>query len=116
MQREELVPSPPENLTTHDKKLFTKHFANRNKIEVDTYGHLNAEKVYKNCNTIFIKPSELNTQKVAKKVKQFNADFCFIFGANLDNMAKKLLFKKTNKSIGAAILIAKSNIIFVCSI
>ena len=102
MQREELVPSPPKNLAIHDKKLFIKHFANRNKIEVDTYGHLNAEKVYKNCNTIFIKPSELNTQKIAKKVKQFNADFCFIFGANLilDPVIENLPQNKINLHLG----------------
>ncbi len=102
MQREELVPSPPENLTTHDKKLFTKHFANRNKIEVDTYGHLNAEQVYKNCNTIFINPSELNSQKIAKKVKQFNADFCFIFGSNLilDPVIENLPQNKINLHLG----------------
>lgn len=94
MEREELQPSPPNDLTAHDKSLFLKHFSNRYKIETDTYSNLNAEEVYKNCNVIYIKPEELNTESIANKVKEFDADFCFIFGANLildpviDNLPK----------------------------
>ena len=94
MEREELQPSPPNDLTAHDKSLFLKHFSNRYKIETDTYSNLNAEEVYKNCNAIYIKPEELNTESIANKVKEFDADFCFIFGANLildpviDNLPK----------------------------
>lgn len=83
MEREELQPSPTNDLTAHDKSLFLKHFSNRYKIETDTYSNLKAEEVYKNCNTIYIKPEELNTEGIANKVKEFDADFCFIFGANL---------------------------------
>jgi folate-dependent phosphoribosylglycinamide formyltransferase PurN len=83
MQREELLPKPPNNLGNHDKKLFKLHFENRHHVESSVYGNLNAYEVFKSFNSIFIKPNELNTKLVADKVKEFNADFCFIFGVDL---------------------------------
>mgnify|MGYP003324329087 FL=1 len=83
MQREELLPTPPSDLDNHDKELFQLHFENRHRVETSVYGELNARDVFKNFNSIFIKPNELNTEIVADKVKKFNADFCFIFGVHL---------------------------------
>ena len=83
MQREELVPEPPSDLDKHDKELFKLHFENRHLVESSVYGNLNAHDVYKDFNSIFIKPDELNTELVADKVRKFNADFCFIFGVDL---------------------------------
>ena len=83
MQREELLPKPPNELNEHDKKLFNMHFENRHRVESAIYGDLNAREVFKNFNSIFVKPNELNSELVADKVKKFNADFCFIFGVDL---------------------------------
>ena len=46
MQREELIPVPPLNLIESDKKLFIRHFENRNKVEKEIYGDLSPEKVF----------------------------------------------------------------------
>jgi len=83
MKREEMLPAPPSNLSQHDKKLFEMHFENRYQVESSVYGDLNAHEVFKNYNTIFINPDELNSERIVKKVKKFNADLCFIFGVNL---------------------------------
>lgn len=83
MEREELLPEPPSDLCDHDKQLFKLHFENRHSVESSTFGNLNAREVFKDFNSIFIKPNELNSKFVADKVKEFNADFCFIFGVNL---------------------------------
>ena len=83
MQREELLPEPPSDLDYHDKELFQLHFENRHRVESSVYGDLYSRDVFKNFNSIFIKPNELNTELVADKVKKFNADFCFIFGVDL---------------------------------
>lgn len=83
MQREELLPEPPSDLYNHDKDLFKLHFENRYQVESSVYGNLNAREVFRNCDSIFIKPEELNTKLVADKVRKFNADFCFIFGVDL---------------------------------
>ncbi len=83
MQREKLLPRPPSDLCDHDKQLFKLHFENRHRVETSTYGNLNAHEVFNGINSIFIKPNELNSKLVANKVKEFNADFCFIFGVDL---------------------------------
>ena len=102
MQREELLPKPPNELNEHDKKLFKMHFENRHRVESAIYGDLNAREVFKNFNSIFVKPNELNSELVADKVKKFNADFCFIFGVDLilDPVIDALPADKINLSLG----------------
>lgn len=83
MQREELLPSPPPDLTGHDRRLFERHFLNRYNVERKTYGDLKAEEIYKGCKVITVSPAELNTLALATEVEGFGADFCFIFGVDL---------------------------------
>ena len=83
MQREELLPTPSNDLCQHDKNLFHKHFENRHRVESKIYGDLKAHEVFRDLNPTFIKPDELNSELIADKVKKFKADFCFIFGADL---------------------------------
>ena len=83
MQREELVPEPPDYLLESDKDLFIKHFRNRNKVEKEIYGDLSSEKVFNGYQTINVTDKDLNSKSVADKIKIFNPDFAFIFGVNL---------------------------------
>ena len=102
MQREELIPEPPIGLNEHDRELFNLHFVNRHRVESSTYGNLNACEVFKNYNSIFVKPDELNTNSLADKVKEFDADFCFIFGVDmiLDPVINILPNDKMNLHLG----------------
>lgn len=83
MERENLLPETPKNTSELDKKNFIKHFKNRARIEKDCYGILDPYEVFKNFRFIYIKPNELNSEKVIKQVKEYNADFAFIFGTDL---------------------------------
>jgi folate-dependent phosphoribosylglycinamide formyltransferase PurN len=102
MKREELIPSPPKDLSSLDKKLFSKHFENRNKVETQTYGDLRPEKVFAQTETLYILPEQLNTADVAQKVSDFDADFCFIFGVDLilDPVIDVLPANKVNLHLG----------------
>jgi len=83
MQRGKLMPEPAASLADHDKALFLKHFENRVKVEKHNYGDLNADEVYKDCNVIKVNSEELNSSNIAKRIVDFNPDFCFIFGVKL---------------------------------
>ena len=83
MEREELIPSPPDDVSPLDAALFSKHFTNRHLVEKHIYGDLCPEKVFCDVETSFIRPEQLNTPQIAKKVADFDADFCFIFGVDL---------------------------------
>ena len=102
MEREELLPKPASDINLHDKKLFSKHFEKRFEVESRTYGNVNARKVFKDLNTIFIKPDELNSKNIAKDVEDFDADFCFIFGVDLilDPVIDRLPKDKINLHLG----------------
>ena len=102
MQREELIPVPPLNLIESDKKLFIRHFENRNKVEKEIYGDLSPEKVFSGYKTIFINDKQLNTESIANEVSSFDADFAFIFGVNLilDPVIEKLPEDKINLHLG----------------
>ena len=79
MKREKLLPKLPSNITKHDANNFKKHFNDRLKIEKRTYGNLTIKKDFPEIEKIFVTPKNLNTFKVAKKIKEFRAKFCFIF-------------------------------------
>lgn len=83
MEREELMPSPPGDVSPSDAALFLKHFTNRLMVETQTYGELRPEEIFGNVKTVFIRPEQLNTAQIAKEVSDFSADFCFIFGVDL---------------------------------
>ena len=102
MQREELIPEPPTNLNQLDKKLFTKHFANRYEVEKKTYGELVAKEVFKDHKTIYISQHELNTHRIAEEVENFSPDIAFIFGVDLilDPVLDKLPVDKINLHLG----------------
>jgi hypothetical protein len=83
MEREELLPSPPDNVSPSDAALFSKHFTKRHLVETQTYGELRPEETFGDVETLFIRPEQLNTAQLAKKIAEFSADFCFIFGVDL---------------------------------
>ena len=83
MKREELLPTPPPELSAHDLKNFELHFSSRKIVEDEKYGNIKPQKIFERQEVVYVNPNELNTNKIAEKVKSFNADFCFIFGSDL---------------------------------
>lgn len=102
MEREELLPRPPEDLTRHDRDLFTRHFVNRNKVEAAAYGNLSAKEVFDDYKAIYISPDRLNTKEVSSNISAFEPDFCFIFGVDLilDPVIDVLPRDKVNLHLG----------------
>ena len=83
MRREELIPPPPTDITPHDQALYSKHFQSRFEVETRIYGKPSPEDVFGKAVIHYLLPEELNTERVANLVTDFNADFCFVFGTNL---------------------------------
>tara|TARA_Y100000590_G_scaffold96684_1_gene109862 strand:- start:1219 stop:2031 length:813 start_codon:yes stop_codon:yes gene_type:complete len=102
MKREELLPIPPSDLSASDLKNFEFHFSSRKIVEDEKYGNIDPQKIFEKQEVIYINPDELNTKKMAEKVKNFNADFCFIFGTNLilEPVASFLPKNKINLHLG----------------
>jgi len=83
MERENLIPSPPLNISNHDKNNFIKHFENRYNVEKKTYGQLKPENVFSNIEVLYVTPNELNSNKSSKFVEKFDPDIAFIFGPDI---------------------------------
>ena len=101
VQREDVLPQPPKNISQHDKKLFTMHFENRKKIEDEKFKCDNTNTLAQ-YRSIQVQPNELNTLEVAKEVKDFDADMAFIFGGHLilDPVLSVLPENKINMHLG----------------
>ena len=82
MQREELLPQPPEGIPPRDRANFIRHFRGRHAVEVVHYGSIGPAAVFGN-RAIYVSPETLNTPETAKAVKDFGADMAFIFGTNI---------------------------------
>lgn len=82
-REDQMIPIPPTDINDHDKKLFINHFAERDRIEKKNFGSISAGDAFNGCKIIKIARKNLNTNTVSKIVKDFNADFCFIFGTNI---------------------------------
>ena len=83
MEREDLLPEPPKGLAQRDEELFRQHFMNRKIVEDATYGELRASEVFAKSEIIYISQDQLNSEETAKRVRDFEPDFCFIFGTDL---------------------------------
>lgn len=102
MEREELIPSPPDDVSTVDSALFIRHFNNRYHAESLAYGDLRPKEIFQDVETLFIRPEQLNTVHISKRVSDFDADFCFIFGADLilEPVINVLPMNKINLHLG----------------
>ena len=102
MKREELIPKPPSNISSDDKSNFIKHFQNRFEKEKESYGELTHENVFKFEKKIVVDSKSLNSERVLKKVKEFNADLSIIFGVDLilDPLLSELPKNKLNIHLG----------------
>ena len=102
MERETLMPDEPIGIDSIDRINFKKHFESRLETELNGYGDLNAEEVFKNIKTMFCKPDEFNKEKVIKYVSREKYDLCLIFGTDLikENLMSVLPNKSINLHLG----------------
>lgn len=83
MERESMLPKPPDGLSQHDEGLFTHHFQLRHQVEQDAYGDLSSDRYESVAPTMYVEPEELNSERVAAFVRDVDPDASFIFGTNL---------------------------------
>ena len=79
MQRENILPVPPPDISTHDRENFTRHFEGRDKAEKKYF----SSPTLPDIKTYLITDQELNTVKTAEYVKQANPDLVLLFGPGL---------------------------------
>jgi methionyl-tRNA formyltransferase len=83
MERESTLPTPPPDWSAHDRNLFNHHFNLRDQVEASTYGDRNEEEYDEFAPTLFTDRNGLNSERVAKFVREIDADASFIFGTGL---------------------------------
>ena len=83
MERESLLPSPPENISKHDLTNFSRHFEKRFEIESGAFGELTHQSVYSGIDKFVCQPHELNSKATVEFVKKEPADVCIVFGSDL---------------------------------
>ena len=76
--RSELIPPPPDYLTTDEKRLWKLHFNKRATAEERTFNQLDINGNYAEISVS--SPSELNSKHTEKFIAQFPADCCFLTG------------------------------------
>lgn len=75
----EKVPTPPSNISEHDKENFLKHFSNRYNTEQKYFGN---EKI-PNCNILEIEKEELNSKRTVDFINSIKPEIVFIYGSHL---------------------------------
>lgn len=83
MERESLLPPPPENISKHDLTNFSRHFEKRFEIESGAFGELTHQSVYSGIDKFVCQPHELNSKATVEFVKKEPADVCIVFGSDL---------------------------------
>jgi len=83
MKRGGLIPATPKNILEQDKKNYTRHFKERNEIEIKNFGNLKVSDVFEDSRTITVDSLNLNSVSVKEKILKFNADIAIIFGVHL---------------------------------
>jgi methionyl-tRNA formyltransferase len=83
MERENLQPSPPSDISEHDRKNFIRHFEDRFKVEAEIFGDVQPNVMFDSIPTIYCTSETLNSDNVASFVKEFSPDLAFIFGPDL---------------------------------
>jgi len=77
-QREGMLPQPPVWIEPHDRKLFNRHFHNRNVVEADYFG---SPKL--NVNTKMVSQDEMNSGASMGFITDLEPDLILVFGCHL---------------------------------
>ena len=102
MEREDIVPKPPEKTLLRDAKNFNLHFKERFYKEKKAFGDLNPDDVFKDILVKKCKPEHLNSIEMSKFVNEFSPDIAFIFGVDIikDPLMRSLPNIKVNLHLG----------------
>lgn len=79
-KRESFIPQPPVGLEEKDHENFIRHFANREKYEVEFFGK---EKKLPDCPIHYVTENTLSDKESVKFVQKLDFDVVFIFGTGM---------------------------------
>ena len=102
MERESLIPKPPNNIDSRDVTNFVRHFNERDIVERSVFGNALPQEIFSNTPTFYCKPETLNSIKTIKFVREFDPEMVIIFGVNLikDPLLSLLPKDKINLHLG----------------
>ena len=97
-QREEIIPSPPEDLGEIDKKNFIRHFENRDIAEKKYFGIQSIPK----CPILQVSKEDLNSERSVDFVKEIDPDLVLIYGCELvkEPLCSALPYNTINLHLG----------------
>jgi methionyl-tRNA formyltransferase len=81
MQREEVLPKPPDGIPQRDRTNFIRHFRDRKAVELAHYGALTPSDIFGHA--VYTSPQSINSREIADSVREFDADLAFIFGTDI---------------------------------
>lgn len=77
--RENVLPTPPENISDGDRKNFIRHFQTRDEKEREYFG----DQKYPNHDILETQPELLNSEKSVKFLTEKKPDVVLVFGSDL---------------------------------
>jgi methionyl-tRNA formyltransferase len=102
-ERENFLPSPPENASESDQTLFRQHFKERDLAEEKYFKKRNYSEVFNSTRHLVVKSNqELNSEKVGEFIKELDPDMAVIFGTTIikDPIFSLLPVDKINIHLG----------------
>lgn len=83
MKRENMIPSPPADVTSRDRRLFEHHFSIRNETEARYFGVMRTDESLRDVADVILEPEQLNDAATAQLISKIEADACVVFGTDL---------------------------------
>jgi methionyl-tRNA formyltransferase len=102
MERESLVPQPPNNIHDRDADNFIRHFKERDIVERSIFGTAVPQDIFCNIPTFYCKPEMLNSNETINFVMEFDPELVVIFGVDIikDPLLSMLPKDKMNLHLG----------------
>lgn len=82
IQRENMIPDPPNNIASRDIANFKRHFEERNAAEERYFRQARTPQTVKES-IVKINEGELNSNLIASEVEKFSPDIAVVFGSGL---------------------------------
>ena len=77
--RENMIPTPPEDIDDHDRQNFIRHFDNRELAEKKYFG----QQEFPKCPNLEVDPKTLSSPESVEFVKSLDPDVVLIFGSGM---------------------------------
>lgn len=83
MNRESMLPTPPDETSMRDRRLFERHFELREASEARHFGSADTGVWIQEVADLVVEPTQLNGVETARFIAAFHPDVCLVFGTDL---------------------------------